>query len=177
MKNFNLLTFLGIIIALVFFYQKDSVEVERVSTIKDLIFEIKADIEGISTKIGIDERDKALAYKLQKNIEVWQGTTCIQCHNTLEMALPIHKINMQQAINIVRNGNKRSIAGSMPQYFSRSMRNKQYITEISLVEKLNVLITPNLLKYAKEIEPDVIPFENDEYARYKNSRDVLSKNP
>lgn len=109
-----------------------------------------AEFKAISTKINIDENDKINFLKLQKNLDVWKETACIQCHNTQELALPINKITITEAISIVRNGNERTRAGGMPTYNNRNTRGKESITDSELQTRMQHLYTKDFLSVANE---------------------------
>lgn len=109
-----------------------------------------AEFKAIATKINADENEKIDFLKLQKNLEVWKETACIQCHNTQELALPINKITITEAISIVRNGNERTRAGGMPTYNNRNTRGKESITDSELQTRMQHLYTKDFLSAVNE---------------------------
>lgn len=115
----------------------------------NLMLENAARIESIFAKISADEDVKFKFLKLQKNLNVWQGTSCINCHNTAELALPITKISIIEAINIVRHGNTRTIAQGMPIYHARPTKGGENISDNELQTKLQSLYTKEFLDRAE----------------------------
>lgn len=110
----------------------------------------QAEFKAIATKIGSDEDEKIRYLKLQANQNVWRETACIQCHNTTELALPINKITINEAIAIVREGNERSLAGGMPKYSARNTRGRDSITDSELQMRFQHLYTKEFLSVANE---------------------------
>lgn len=126
-------------------------EVEKeLNSLINVAINNSSEFKAISTKINVDETDKINFLKLQKNLEVWKETACIQCHNTQELALPINKITMTEAISIVRNGNDRTRAGGMPTFNSRNTRGKGSITDSELQTRFQHLYTKDFLAVANE---------------------------
>ena len=107
--------------------------------------EIYASVNAIFTKINADENERLSALKLQRNLEVWQGTGCIECHNTLALALPMRKQTISEAINIVRVGTNKSLEGGMPLYNARNTRGRDSITDSELRVRFELLYTKEFL--------------------------------
>lgn len=147
MKNWNIY-FLAAIILIIYFGNGMVSEIkEGQNVLKDEMFKNRADMGAIITKIGADEKEKALFYKLQKNQDVWQGTGCAQCHSSLQLALPITKITIAEAMQIVREGNKRTRAGGMPTYAARGTRDRNSMTDADLKVRLDALYVKELLDF------------------------------
>lgn len=149
MKNWNIWFLAGILAVLyfgnsIFENLKESVEKNT-----DTLMKLRAEAQAIGTQLQADEKEKALFYKLQKNQDVWSGTGCAQCHSTLENALPLRKISVSEAIQIVRNGNERTRAAGMPTYTARASRDKNSITDADLKVRLDALYTKEFLDYAE----------------------------
>lgn len=157
MKLWNWGVAIGIAVVVFLLYQNIESDKERNKEIRDIFQQIKSDISAIGQKIKIDEKEKVLSYKLQKNIELWQGTLCVQCHNTSQMALPITKLTSYEAIDVVRKGNPRSIAGGMPKFNPRPTRNGDdlAISDNDLLIRFNILYTDEFLQYAREAPPKI----------------------
>lgn len=149
MKNWNIWYLAGILSVLyfgnsIFENLKESVEKNT-----DTLMKLRAEAQAIGTQLQSDEKEKALFYKLQKNQDVWSGTGCAQCHSTLENSLPIRKISVSEAIQIVRNGNERTRAAGMPTYTARASRDKNSITDADLKVRLDALYTKEFIDYAE----------------------------
>ena len=149
MKNWNIWYLAGILAVLyfgnsIFENLKESVEKNT-----DTLMKLRAEAQAIGTQLQSDEKEKALFYKLQKNQDVWAGTGCAQCHSTLENSLPIRKISVSEATQIVRNGNERTRAAGMPTYTARASRDKNSITDADLKVRLDALYTKEFLDYAE----------------------------
>lgn len=152
MKNWNI-WFFAAIIAVIYFGNSmiDGIKTNQ-NKIEDKLLLFSAKADAISVRLDAKEKEVADFYKLQKNQDTWQGTGCVQCHNTLSMSLPINKITIAEAIDVVRNGTEASRAGGMPQYSSRGTRDRHSITDSELKVRLDALYTKELLQYAKEKE-------------------------
>lgn len=149
MKNWNLWYLAGIL-AVLYFGNSMIQDVKGANAkVADQVMLLRAEAQAISSRINTDEKEKALFYKLQKNQDVWSGTGCAQCHSTMELALPIRKISVSEAIQIVRNGNERTRAGGMPTYTARASRDKNSITDADLKVRLDTLYTKEFLDYAE----------------------------
>lgn len=149
MKNWNIWYLAGILAVLyfgnsIFENLKESVEKNT-----DTLMKLRAEAQAIGTQLQSDEKEKALFYKLQKNQDVWSGTGCAQCHSTLDNALPLRKISVSEAIQIVRNGNERTRAAGMPTYTAKASRDKNSITDADLKVRLDALYTKEFLDYAE----------------------------
>ena len=149
MKNWNLLFFLSVCAILYFGNGEVKDIIASMSKNKDEITLMRGELKAISQALNASEKDKMTFYKLQKNNEVWQGTACASCHNTIEMALPINKRSVAEAIEIVRNGTQRSREGGMPLYTPRATRDRNSITDSELKVRFDALYTKELLEYAK----------------------------
>lgn len=150
MKNWNL-WYLAAILSVLYFGNSMIQSIKEADKkVADQVMLLRAEAQAISTKLSADEKEKAMFYKLQKNQDVWNGTGCASCHNTIEMALPIRKIGVAEAIQIVRVGNDRSIAGGMPTYVARATRDRNSITDADLKVRLDALYTKEFLDYAKD---------------------------
>lgn len=110
----------------------------------------QAEFKAIASKIGSDENEKLQYLKLQANQNVWRETACIQCHNTTALALPINKITINEAIDIVRKGTEKSLAGGMPTYSARNTRGRDSITDSELQMRFQHLYTKEFLSVANE---------------------------
>ena len=150
MKNWNLWYLVAILSVLYFGNSMIEKVKEADKKVADQVMLLRAETQAISTKLSTDEKEKSMFYKLQKNQDVWNGTGCATCHNTIQMALPIRKISVSEAINIVRNGNETSIAGGMPTYAARATRDKNSITDADLKVRLDALYIKEFLDYTKE---------------------------
>lgn len=149
MKNWNLWYLAGILAVLYFGNSIFENIKESVEKNTDTLMKLRAEAQAIGTQLQADEKEKALFYKLQKNQDVWAGTGCAQCHSTLENALPLRKISVSEAIQIVRNGNERTRAAGMPTYTARASRDKNSITDADLKVRLDALYTKEFLDYAE----------------------------
>lgn len=149
MKNWNLWYLAGILAVLYFGNSIFENIKESVEKNTDTLMKLRAEAQAIGTQLQADEKEKALFYKLQKNQDVWSGTGCAQCHSTLENALPLRKISVSEAIQIVRNGNERTRAAGMPTYTARASRDKNSITDADLKVRLDALYTKEFLDYAE----------------------------
>lgn len=153
MKNWNLWYLAGIL-AVLYFGSSMIEELKRVQEkTTDQLMKLRAEAEGIGRKLQTDEQEKTNFYKLQKNQDIWAGTGCAQCHNTLATALPIRKISIASAIEIVRNGTPETRAAGMPLYTPRATRDKNSITDADLKVRLDALYVKEFLDYAKAKEP------------------------
>lgn len=150
MKNWNLWYFVSILCLIYFGNSMIKSIKEADSKVADQVTMLRAEAQAIATKLNADEKEKDMFYKLQKNQDIWSGTGCIQCHNTIEMALPIRKISIAEAMQVVRMGNERSIAGGMPQYVARATRDRNSITDADLKVRLDAIYIKEFLDYAKE---------------------------
>lgn len=153
MKNWNLWYLAGILA--VIYFGNSMIESVNAAINKntDTLMKLRAEAQAIGTQLQSDEKEKALFYKLQKNQDVWAGTGCAQCHSTLDNALPLHKISVSEAIQIVRNGNERTRAAGMPTYTARASRDKNSITDADLKVRLDALYTKEFLDYAQAKDP------------------------
>lgn len=149
MKNWNIWYLAGILAVLYFGNSIFENIKESVEKNTDTLMKLRAEAQAIGTQLQSDEKEKVLFYKLQKNQDVWAGTGCAQCHNTLENALPLRKISVSEAIQIVRNGNERTRAAGMPTYTARASRDKNSITDADLKVRLDALYTKEFLDYAE----------------------------
>lgn len=149
MKNWNIWFLAGILAVLYFGNSIFENIKESVEKNTDTLMKLRAEAQAIGTQLQADEKEKALFYKLQKNQDVWAGTGCAQCHSTLENALPLRKISVSEAIQIVRNGNERTRAAGMPTYTARASRDKNSITDADLKVRLDALYTKEFLDYAE----------------------------
>ncbi|KAA8711149.1 hypothetical protein [Helicobacter canis] len=150
MKNWNIWYLAGILA--VIYFGNSMIESVNAAINKntDTLMKLRAEAQAIGTQLQSDEKEKALFYKLQKNQDVWAGTGCAQCHSTLDNALPLRKISVSEAIQIVRNGNERTRAGGMPTYAARASRDKNSITDADLKVRLDTLYTKEFfLDYAQ----------------------------
>lgn len=149
MKNWNIWYLAGILA--VIYFGNSMIESVNAAINKntDTLMKLRAEAQAIGTQLQSDEKEKALFYKLQKNQDVWAGTGCAQCHSTLESALPMRKISVSEAIQIVRNGNERTRAAGMPTYNARASRDKNSITDADLKVRLDTLYTKEFLDYAQ----------------------------
>lgn len=149
MKNWNLWFLVGILA--VIYFGNSMIESINAAINKntDTLMKLRAEAQAIGTQLQSDEKEKALFYKLQKNQDVWSGTGCAQCHSTLDNALPLRKISVSEAIQIVRNGNERTRAAGMPTYTARASRDKNSITDADLKVRLDALYTKEFLDYAE----------------------------
>lgn len=150
MKNWNIWFFLGLVLTL--YLGSKMVDDLRAGQkrIEDKLLRFSAKAESITTRLNASQKESADFYKLQKNQDVWEGTACANCHNTLETALPIYKRTIPEAIEIVRFGNDKTKAGGMPTYSSRATRDRNSITDSELKVRLDALYTQELLQYAKD---------------------------
>lgn len=149
MKNWNIWYLAGILAVLYFgsgMFEKLKSAQEKTT---DQLIKLRAEVAGIGVKLQSDEQEKANFYKLQKNQDIWEGTGCAQCHNTIATALPIHKISVARAIEIVRYGTPESRAAGMPIYTPRATRDKNSITDADLKVRLDALYVKEFLDYAK----------------------------
>lgn len=154
MKNWNIWYLAGILA--VIYFGNSMIESVNAAINKntDTLIKLRAEAQAIGTQLQSDEKEKALFYKLQKNQDVWAGTGCAQCHSTLENALPLRKISVSEAIQIVRNGNERTKAAGMPTYTARASRDRNSITDADLKVRLDSLYTKELLDFAKPKDMD-----------------------
>lgn len=150
MKNWNIWFFFGLVLLL--YLGSRMVEDLRFGQkrIEDKLLSFSARLESVATAMNASQKESADFYKLQKNQDVWEGTACINCHNTLNTALPIYKRTIPEAINIVRNGTQETKAGGMPTYSSRPTRDSNSITDSELKVRFDALYTQEFLQYAKE---------------------------
>ncbi|ETD27321.1 hypothetical protein [Helicobacter canis] len=149
MKNWNIWFLVGILAVIYFGNSMIESINNAINKNTDTLMKLRAEAQAIGTQLQSDEKEKALFYKLQKNQDVWSGTGCAQCHSTLENSLPIRKISVSEAIQIVRNGNERTRAAGMPTYTARASRDKNSITDADLKVRLDALYTKEFLDYAE----------------------------
>lgn len=147
MKNWNIFFFAAIL--LVIYFGKGMIDDITVGQkeVKDEMLKNRADMVAIINKIGADEKERMLFYKLQKNQDVWQGTGCAQCHTNLKNALPMSKISISEAMQIVREGNEKTKAAGMPLYSNRLTRDRNSISDADLKVRLDALYIKELLDY------------------------------
>lgn len=149
MKNWNL-WFLAAILSILYFGNSMIQSIKEADKkVADQVMLLRAEAQAISTKLSTDEKEKAMFYKLQKNQDVWNGTGCAQCHNTIELSLPMRKISVSEAMQIVRQGNEKTLAAGMPTYTSRASRDKNSITDADLKVRLDALYVKDFLDYAE----------------------------
>lgn len=153
MTNWNLWYLAGILAVLYFGNSIFENVKESVDKNTEILMRLRAEAKAIGSQLQSDEKEKALFYKLQKNQDVWAGTGCAQCHTTLDNALPIRKITVSEAIQIVRNGNERTLSAGMPTYTARASRDKNSITDADLKVRLDALYTKEFLDYAEAKNP------------------------
>lgn len=137
MKN-NILV---LILVSVFFYFSVSGLRQDLKVIYDNQITLIASNEAVFKKINADDKERVSLLKLQKNLEVWNGTGCIECHNTIKLALPLRKQSVSEAIRIVREGTEASKKGGMPQYLSKNTRGRDSITDSELKVRFDLLYT------------------------------------
>ena len=154
MKNWNIWYLAGILAVIYFGYSMIESVNAAIEKNTDTLMKLRAEAQAIGTQLQSDEKEKALFYKLQKNQDVWAGTGCAQCHSTLETALPMRKISVSEAMQIVRNGNERTKAAGMPTYTARASRDRNSITDADLKVRLDSLYTKELLDFAKPKDMD-----------------------
>lgn len=149
MKNWNL-WFLVAILAVLYIGDKfvQDLKVGQ-SKIADKVSENQAILQTLSQQMSINETERLSFYKLQKNQDVWAGTGCAQCHNTLKTSLPINRISVAEAMEIVREGTERTKALGMPTYASRGTRDRNSITDADLKVRLDALYIKEFLDVAE----------------------------
>lgn len=106
--------------------------IQEKAILEDKILRYGAKIENIALKLNIIEKENIDFYKVQKNKDVFKNTSCLECHSSIDTALPIFKISIDEAIDIVR------------------MAMSSFSTD-GLRKRLNLLYTDELLEYAKEL--------------------------
>lgn len=149
MKNWNIWYLAGIIAVIYFgMGMVDGIKL-TIDKNTDVLMKLRAEAQAIGTQLQADEKEKSLFYKLQKNQDVWAGTGCVQCHATLENALPLRKISVSEAMQIVREGNEKTKLAGMPTYTARADRNRNSITDADLKVRLDALYTKEFLDHAK----------------------------
>lgn len=149
MKNWNL-WFLVAILAVLYIGDKfvQDLKVGQ-SKVADKVSENQAILQTLSQQMSINETERLSFYKLQKNQDVWAGTGCAQCHNTLKTSLPINRISVAEAMEIVREGTERTKALGMPTYTSRGTRDRNSITDADLKVRLDALYIKEFLDVAE----------------------------
>lgn len=149
MKNWNL-WFLAAIFAVLYVGDR-FVEELKINQIKlaDKMTENQATLQTLSQQMNINEAERLNFYKLQKNQDVWAGTGCLQCHNSLKTALPINRISVAEAMEIVREGTERTKNLGMPTYVARGTRDRNSITDADLKVRLDALYVKEFLDYAE----------------------------
>lgn len=150
MKNWNVFFLAAVLLVIYFGNGMISELVESQKSLKDELLKNRADMNSIITKIGADEKEKMLFYKLQKNQDVWAGTACGACHTSIQNALPITKISVSEAMQIVREGNEHTLAAGMPKFSARATRDRNSITDADLKVRLDALYIKELLDFAKD---------------------------
>lgn len=151
MKNWNIWFFIGLLVIIYFGESALEKLTQATASNKDKIEMMRGELSAIAKRLDTNDKDRINFYKVQKNQDVWSGTACINCHNSIQNALPINKISIAQAMEIVRNGNENTKKGGMPTYTSRATRDKNSITDADLKVRLDALYTKELLDYAKEV--------------------------
>ncbi|TLD97677.1 hypothetical protein LS71_002750 [Helicobacter jaachi] len=154
MKSWLMYAFFAL--ALYFFYNMFERTNHKIEKTQDELRQIMANTSVIIEKVNADSKEASMLYKMQKNNDVWQGTACAYCHNSIETALPIYKRSVSEAILIVRLGTPHTQNKGMPLFSPRATRDKNSITDSELKVRLDSLYTKELLDSAKELPPDVI---------------------
>lgn len=151
MSSFNFWFFLAV--CLICYFTFNSIEkLENLhAKTGESILRVETEITAIGKKLEIDKQEKLLDFKVKKNIQVFNGTSCVQCHNDRVLSLPINKISLEEAMLIVRNGNEVTKAKGMPTYLNRPTRDRYSITDPDLKVRLEQLYTTEFLEYSKKI--------------------------
>lgn len=107
------------------------------------------ELKAISDKLNVSEQERLYALKAKRNMQAFSDISCGKCHNQTDTLLPLRDISLNEAINIVRFGNERSIAGGMPHYKSfNDGKSESYISDSGLKTRLEQIYTQELLKIA-----------------------------
>lgn len=102
----------------------------------------------IAQRLDVRDRERKELEKISKNQELLGDISCGACHNNA-LSLPIRNISLSEAIEIVRVGNERSIAGGMPRYKNiNTGRDEAYISDSGLRNRLKDLYIDDFLKIA-----------------------------
>lgn len=116
---------------------------------KEILGAQSIELRLIGDKLAVRDKERLLEKKINKNVEVFEGTTCLKCHNQSDTALPIRNIEISEAIEIVRNGTERSQAGQMPRYKSyNDGKSDFYITDSGLKSRFKELYVDEFLQHA-----------------------------
>lgn len=158
MKNWNIWFFLAIIAVLYYNNIQTDKLVSNYESVKSISLESIALSRAIGDKIQYDKKQESLYYKLEKNRKVLDGTGCVNCHARPELALPLHRISVSDAMAIVRKGNERSIAGGMPFYSDRATRDRNSITDADLRVRLDILYSREMIEMLPPVD---IPKSDD----------------
>lgn len=146
----KLSVFLLALCAVVFWFIKSDIDelLSRFKYTNMQVETIKAYQQALNTRLDVKELDTLYELKLLRNKEMLGDTSCGECHNSSDTALPIRKISLNEAINVVRFGNERSTAMGMPIYKSFNNGKDPFITDSGLKTRLEQLYTDELLKTA-----------------------------
>lgn len=137
------------ILGVLYLIFSDIVELKNsINVIKEQAKEINAAQSSLNKRLDVREIDKLYELKLAKNLEVLGDISCGECHNASDMALPIRKITLNEAIAIVRFGNERTNKLGMPTYKSYNNGKDPFIADSGLKKRLEILYTDELLKTA-----------------------------
>ena len=148
MEKASIVVFI-VCIGFFYFIKSDVAEVKQdIITINNAIGYVKIEQSAISKRLDVRELDKLYELKLSKNAEVLGDISCGKCHNSSDTALPIRKISVSEAINIVRFGSEKSQAGGMPIYKSFNNGKDAFISDSGLKQRLENLYTDDLLRTA-----------------------------
>lgn len=109
--------------------------------------------QTISKRLDVTEMDRLQEVKLLKNKETLGDLSCGKCHNGDRNALPLTRISIEEAYDIVRNGNENTRNKGMPLYtnINTGKQNKPVISDSVLRSSLEKLYTPELLRTAKDV--------------------------
>lgn len=141
-----------IIGVIVFFVYGISKDLSNLSSAFDNLKSIQKtnaiELNLIAQKLDVRDRERKELEKIAKNQELLGDISCGSCHNN-NLALPIRNISLTEAIEIVRVGNERSIAGGMPRYKNiNTGRDEAFISDSGLRNRLKDLYIEDFLKIA-----------------------------
>lgn len=147
--------FIAIAVIAFCLYQVSNEIARIVGTLQDIKALRKADsieINLIAQRLDVRDRERKEMEKIAKNQELLGDISCGACHNS-SLSLPIHNISLNEAIQIVRNGSPRSIAGGMPKYKNiNTGKDEPFISDSGLRNRLKDLYTEDFLKIAIDKE-------------------------
>lgn len=149
--------FVFIIAFVIFLYLGNDFKETNLKNMEFIKNQLKIDealLQLLLRKQEIDYKTQQNVIKLETNRRVFENTDCLNCHNRPALALPIRKITLNEAMEIVRSGTEASLKGGMPLYNTKATRGASSITDADLKVRLEALYTSqflNLLENREEL--------------------------